>query len=253
METMPTFLSSFFYGGKLVSTTLSQPICRGLDLISSRGLWSYHFHASQSWTVHFSFSTGSFTPTYTILLHFLALRLPMLPSYFPYSLSPLLRLLIPLQRVFCSFPFLLMLYPRSPRLASLLSTVMVTCWVSLIHSLGNSPNFCLGWVSLFWGDAFLSFYACGSPLSWLSPPSKAPCKQFYKLFFLCYTSKVQSVLGLGLSYVKSYFELGFPDIAIKNTGCLLKFEFYVTFFSVSMSHVVCICIHLSISIYLPII
>lgn len=62
--------------------------------------------------------------------------------------------------------------------------------------------------------------------------------------------KVQSVLGLGLSYVKSYFELGFPDIAIKNTGCLLKFEFYVTFFSVSMSHVVCMRIHLSISIYL---
>ena len=92
-----------------------------------------------------------------ILLHFLTLHLPMLPSCFLCSLFPLLHLLIPLLRDFCSSPSLLLLFPRSPRLASLLSTVMVTCWVSLIQSLGNSPHFGLGWLSLSFGDVFFLF------------------------------------------------------------------------------------------------
>ena len=185
-----------------------------------------------------------------IPLHFPTPRLPMLPSCFLYSRPPLLHLLIPPQRVFCSFPFTL----------AVVSKVTKACF-PVVHRHGYLLTFSYSvprhqsklWsqlsISFFWGCLF-SFYACGSTLSWLSPPSKAPCKQFYKLLFRCYTSKVQSVLGLGLSYLKSYFELGFLNIAIKNTGCLLKFEFYVTFFSVSMFHVVWLHIHLSISIYL---
>ena len=226
----PHPLSSFFYGGKFASTTLSQPICHGLDLISSQGLWSYHFHASESWVVHFSFSTESFTPTYTN------------PPTFPDPTSPHATILFSMFTVSTSSSP----YPTPKGLLFLPFTLAAVSKVTkacfpVIHCHGYLLSFSYSiprqqstlWsrltISFFWGCLF-SFYACGSTLSWLSPPSRAPCKQFYKLFFLCYTSKVQSVLGLGLSYLKSYFELGFPDISIKNTGCLLKFEFYVTFF-----------------------
>ena len=120
-----------------------------------------------------------------ILLHFLTLCLPLLPSYLLYSLSPPLHLLIPLQRVFCSFPFTL----------AAVSKVTKACF-PVVHCHGYLLSFSYSiprqqstlWsrlsISSFWGCLF-SFYACASTLSWLSPPSKTPCKQVYELFFLC--------------------------------------------------------------------
>lgn len=99
METMPTFLSSFFYGGKLVSTTLSQPICRGLDLIFLSRTLVLPFSCFSIlncplflfyWIIHAQHTQSSYISW--------PYAFPMLPSYFPYSLSPLLHLLILLQK-----------------------------------------------------------------------------------------------------------------------------------------------------------
>lgn len=122
------------------------------------------FSSHWSWTVHFSFSTGSFTPTYTILLHFLTLRLPMLPSYFPYHC---LHFFISL-----SHSKGLLFLPLPP---DAVSKVTKACFpaghchgylLSFSYSIPRQQSKLLSWLSIsFWGDAFLSFYACGSPLS----------------------------------------------------------------------------------------
>lgn len=101
-----------------------------------------------------------------IFLHFLTLRLPMLASYFPYSLSPLLHLLILLQRVFCSFPFTLAAVSKVPkacfpvvyRRGYLLS-------FSYLIPRHQSKLWSRLSISFFWGCLF-SFCARGSTLSW---------------------------------------------------------------------------------------
>ena len=166
METMPTFPISFLLQWKICLHYFTSTHLSWFGSHSSQGLWSYHFHASQSWIVHFSLfywiiPVNTHKSSYISWPH-------VSPCYHPIFYIHCLHFFVSLSHPKGSSvpsPSLLLLSPRSPRLASLLSTVMVTCWLSLIQSLGTSPNSGLSWVSLSFWDAFFLFM----PVAALSP------------------------------------------------------------------------------------
>ena len=161
----PRSLSPFFYSGKFVSTTLGQPICHGLDLIPLKDFGPTIFMLLSPELSTLPFLLDHSRQHTQIPLHFPTPRLPMLPSCFLYSRPPLLHLLIPPQRVFCSFPFTL----------AVVSKVTKACF-PVVHRHGYLLTFSYSvprhqsklWsqlsISFFWGCLF-SFYACGSTLS----------------------------------------------------------------------------------------
>ena len=89
-----------------------------------------------------------------ILLYFLTLCLPMLPPCFYIHCLHFFISLSHSKGSSVSSTSLLLLFSRSPRLASMMSVVMVTCRTHFIQPLGNSQNFRLSWVSPSFWDAF---------------------------------------------------------------------------------------------------
>lgn len=215
---------------RIVSITVSQPI-HHVDLLSFQGFGPAIFPFSFLSCPLFLLCQIILTNIYTIS----SISYPTtIHNSYPFFCIRCLHFFISLshsKRSAVPSTSLLLLFSGWPRLASMLSTVIVICWAHLIQSLGNSQNFGLSWVSLSLGDVFFLLVPVTAHF-----PDWHLCLSFLRNTYelsLCSNAKAWSVLGLGLSYLKSYPQWGLPDTAIKNTGCPVIFEFHVPFFFLS--------------------